>query len=107
MQMVGCARAYILGIACTKLQWPLDIGGLQATSTGAFQVIVVGSDQHDIVGGHIKRFCHAAVSTRIGLVSAKHFRTQDAIPGQTGALGQAGEQIEVAVGEGAKDKARF
>jgi len=40
----------------------------------------VGGDEHDLFRRDSKGLRYAAVNARVGLVSAKHFSTQDAIP---------------------------
>ncbi len=100
MPVVACLRQDILGLGQAPFQWPFDVGRAQAAGAGGGQIVMVGRDQHHLLGLQVKGLGHAQVGGGVRLVGAKDFGAQDAVPGQAGALGHMGQQTDVAIGQG-------
>ena len=105
MQVVARLGRHVLGLVGAEFVWALDVGGAQPAGARAGQVVVVGGHQHHRLGRHVEGAGHAQVGRRVGLVGAKDFGAQHRVPRQAGALGHAGEQVHVAVGQGDDDEA--
>ena len=87
------------------LAWAKDESGSQSTTPRSGQIIVVGSDEANLLGIEHERFDGPQIGFRGWLIGLRYLSSENGVPEQTSALRYVQHQSDIAVGQRSDDEA--